>query len=256
MNCVIIGSGNVASHFAKAFFEKGHTIRQVYSRDRQNAFKLASPYLAEDINSLQEIVHTADLYFIAVTDNAIEEVISNLSKKIKGKVVHCSGATPLSILSKFQSFGVIYPAQSLSKEVSIDFSSLPFAIEGNNLKTESELLDMMNEISDNVFKCDTRQRLALHTSAVFANNFSNYLYSIAQQILEDSNLSFDLIRPIILETANKVKSHFPNQVQTGPAIRNDQTTINKHLEFLKDHPDWSEIYQLLTKGISNQIDNS
>lgn len=256
MNCVIIGSGNVATHFAKAFFEKGHTIRQVYSRNRQNALKVASSCGAEDISSLQEIVHTADLYFIAVTDSCIEEVVATISKKIKGKIVHCSGATPLSVLSEFQNFGVIYPAQSLSKEVTIDFSSLPLAIEGNTPETETELVNMMSEISDNVFKCDSRQRLALHTSAVFANNFSNYLYSIAQQILEDSNLPFDLIRPIILETANKVKSHFPSQVQTGPAIRNDRKTINKHLEFLKNHPDWSEIYQLLTKGISNQISNN
>lgn len=249
MKIVIIGAGNVATHYAKAFHTLGHKITQVYNRTSANALALADVVSATAIDDLKVIDQTADLYIIAVSDSYISEVTLHLPSNLEGIVVHTSGATPLSILRKFKKHGVIYPPQSLSKTVETIYQKIPFAIEGSDQVTAEILLETLSAISEKSFICNTQQRLALHVSAVFSNNFSNMLYSIAKSILEKENLDFDIIRPIILETAEKAQKHDPKSVQTGPAIRKDQKTIDSHLDFLSYSNSLTEIYQTLTNFI-------
>lgn len=246
MNIVILGTGNIATHYAKAFQTLGHYITQVYSKTSANASALAEVVSAESIPDLSQISHSADLYIIAVSDQAIKTVTDQLPRRLKGIVVHTSGATPLTVLNRFEKSGVIYPPQSLSKDVETDLSTIPFAIEGNTSEVEQTLLAVGQQLSHKSFLCDSQQRMTLHIAAVFVNNFSNVLYQVAFDLLRQQNLDVELVRPIILETANKVQYQEPKEVQTGPAIRNDIQTINSHLKLLSQDESLTQIYQNLT----------
>ncbi|MDR2284260.1 MAG: DUF2520 domain-containing protein [Sphingobacterium sp.] len=250
MTIVILGSGNVATHLAQTLHQNGHQIIQTYSRQSANAKALADAVNATPVSNLKDIDCSADLYIIAVTDTAIPQIIAAMPEITRGTVVHTSGATPLDILNRFTKYGVIYPAQSISKQIEIDITLIPIGIEANSKETFQVLMDLMTPIAPRVFACNTQQRLALHVAAVLVNNFPNALFSMAQGILEREQLDFSLLRPIILETANKVQNHLPSEVQTGPASRNDLGTINKHLQFLSYSNELTEIYQHLSTFIT------
>lgn len=252
MNIIVIGSGNVATHLAKAFHHSGNKIKQVYSHTSANAQALADVVSAQAIDTIDHIASDADLYFIAVKDSAIPEIVRQLPQSISGIVVHSSGATSIEILQKFGKSGVIYPPQSISKEVALDLSLIPFGIEGTDTETTETLLQFIKSIAPKSFLCNSQQRMALHLSAVLVNNFPNALYQMAETILNKENLSFDLLKPIILETAQKVQNHSPKHVQTGPAARNDLNTINNHLQFLSYSKELSQIYQHLTDFITKR----
>lgn len=250
MNIVILGSGNIASHLGKAFYAQGHRILQVYSRNKANAHALASVINADAVDTAKAIAHDADLYLIAVADQAIAEVADQLPYTSTAVVAHCSGATDIDILNRFPLRGVIYPVQSLSREVKTALQNIPFGIEGNNMEMTTRLLTLMQPISTRPFICSSKQRLALHVAAVFANNFSNALFQIAYDILEEHRLSFDLLKPLILETAQKIQQCIPKDVQTGPSKRGDVETIEKHLQFISENPHWLKIYQQLSDEIA------
>lgn len=249
MKIVIIGSGNVATHFAKNFQNHGHQILQVYSKTSANAIALADALLTQSISDINAIDKQADLYLIAVSDNAITDIIQKLPKTLDGIIAHTSGATSINILQQFKNFGVIYPAQSINKELQLDFNQIPLGIEGNTAPIEEVLTELALELSPKSFKCNSEQRLALHVSAVFVNNFPNALYRLANEILQEYNLPFDLLHSIILETAKKATEQPLARIQTGPAQRNDTTTINKHLDFLSFSNERTQIYQDLTSFI-------
>ena len=253
MNMVILGSGNIASHLGKAFYTQGHRILQVYSRNGDRARALASALHANPVNTPAEITGDADLYVIAVTDHAIAEVAAQLPLTSTAIVVHCSGATDITVLHRFPFRGVIYPVQSLNKEVETPLQNIPFGVEGNNAETTSQLLTLMQCVSSKSFTCNSQQRLALHIGAVFANNFSNVLFQIAYDILKKHNLPFDLLKPLIVETAQKVQRQVPKDVQTGPAKRGDVETIEKHLEFISKNQHWVKIYQQLSEEIAKNM---
>jgi len=252
MKIVLIGSGKVASALADLLDALGHSLVQVYSRTADHASLLANKYGAAAISSLADINKTANLYLIAVSDDAIDEVVKQLPESLKGIVIHTSGATHLSVLDKFPNGGVIYPIQTISKHTDLKDRTTPLGIEGNNEISTALLLEIGKSLSKKSFYCNSHQRLALHVAAVFANNFSNALYQVAHDILKENNLSFDLLKPLILETAHHVQNQLPKEVQTGPAKRNDQNTINRHLEFLTQKPNWTTIYQELTLLINNK----
>ncbi|WP_254526352.1 MULTISPECIES: Rossmann-like and DUF2520 domain-containing protein [unclassified Sphingobacterium] len=256
MNIVLIGSGNIATHLGKAFTDAGHHVAQVYSRTLANANALANVLSAQAIDNLAQLDPNADLYLLAVSDSAIAELAQNLPNDLEGTIAHCSGATDVEVLKDFKNHGVIYPVQSFSKHKELDLNHTPFGIEGNNEKSEQVLLQLAREISDNTFACNSQQRLALHVSAVFANNFSNALFQLSFDLLKEHNLPFDLIRPIIQATAEKVQNHEPRQVQTGPAARNDKTTMVTHFNFLSPHPDWQLIYQKISDLIIKTRENN
>lgn len=252
MNIVLIGSGHVAYHFGLAFFEKGIFIRQVYSRTPEHANLLADTLHAAPVTELHDVDPDADVYLVAVQDSAIDSVLSRLPSDLRGIVVHTSGATSLEVLGRFGEYGVIYPLQSVRKEGDVDFRQMPLAVEGNTTSSERQLLQLAALLSDHAFLCNSEQRLVLHVSAVFANNFTNALFDIAYNLMEQYGLSFDLLKPIILKTAESVQKFSPADVQTGPAVRNDQNTIQKHLDFLKKHPEYREIYNVISNYIQKR----
>jgi predicted short-subunit dehydrogenase-like oxidoreductase (DUF2520 family) len=249
MRITIIGSGNVATQLAAAFKNAGHSIAQVYSRDMQNASLLAYHVKAEAIDNLEKISPETDLFVIAVKDDTIEGVASDLAKYNK-LIVHTSGATDLqALLTHTQNAGVFYPLQTFSKTRELNFNTVPLCIEGADEKITSTLNELAYTVSLNVYRVSSEQRKTLHLAAVFACNFPNYLYYISQQLLAEKQLPFDLLRPLILETAEKVQQHLPAGVQTGPAVRNDEKTMALHLEQLHENPDLQKIYGLLSQGI-------
>lgn len=248
MKVVCIGSGNVATHLSIALKATGADLVQVWSKSPGNAAALAQTVGAQPISDLSETDLSADLYVIAVKDDAIADVCNAL-KVIEGLVVHTSGATDINVLSSFKNYGVLYPLQTFSKTRQIDFAKIPLCLEAGNQKILSELKTIASSLSNLVYEVSSDQRKVLHLSAVFACNFVNHLYALGNQVLKPNNLDFELLRPLILETAEKVQHDLPVSVQTGPAVRNDEQTITKHLELLEGKPHLQEIYQTLSNSI-------
>lgn len=248
VSIVIIGSGNVANHLISAF-AKSDTVRiiQVFARNPETV----SPIISQDkvTSSYPEIVQ-ADLYIISVSDNFIGTVSQNLPFGNR-LVVHTSGAMALTDLDPKNRRGVFYPLQTFSKAKDVDFRSIPICLETENEADYQLLETVAQSISDKVFPIHSEQRKALHVAAVFVNNFVNHLYGIGNTICTENNIPFEILHPLIRETAAKISSLSPKEAQTGPAARNDSQTINAHLSFLSD-PDQKEIYKILTKSI---IDN-
>jgi len=249
MDIVLLGSGNVATHLAFALKAVGENIKQVFSPNLINAKELADKVDAKSTNGFSEIDQEADLYVISVKDDAIAEVARNL-KGVNGLVVHTSGTTDIKVLSsEVKHAGVFYPLQTFSKSKDVDFKSIPLCLEATDAK-QLEILEMLaSKLSTKVYQLDGEKRKILHLAAVFACNFTNHLYSLANQVLIKNDLNFDIIRPLIAETADKVMINLPENVQTGPAIRDDESTINKHLTMLADLPELQEIYQTLSNSI-------
>ena len=252
LRIIMIGAGNLAHHLCQALFQTDNDIIQVFSRTYSKAEQLASQVNAEAVNELKAIRTDADLYLLAVPDSAIELVAHQVQSKLSDKsfLVHCSGATPAVVLKAISTrYGVFYPLQTFTVEQKPDFSSIPFCIYANEIGDEELLEFLARKLSPKVYRLDDSQRAVLHIAAVFANNFSNHLFQIADSILEDKAIPFDLLQPLIFETARKVQSNNPNTLQTGPAIRGDQNTIKRHLNYLQNYPEYKEIYTLLTKSI-------
>lgn len=249
MRITIIGSGNVATHLAAAFKNAGHRIMQVYSRDAQHAALLAYHVKAEPITDLDQIDSETDLFVISIKDDAIGPVAEQLARYDK-LMVHTSGATHLFALQAYsEQVGVFYPLQTFSKTREINFRNVPLCVEAATEDIAKQLTELAQTISNHVYRVDSAQRKILHLAAVFACNFPNYLYDVAQQLLEQHQLDFNMIRPLILETAEKVQASLPASVQTGPAVRRDETTMENHLKLLEDRPDLQQLYNLLSQAI-------
>jgi predicted short-subunit dehydrogenase-like oxidoreductase (DUF2520 family) len=255
MRLTIIGSGNVATHMAAAFKNAGHRIIQVYSPNFHNASLLAYHVGADAINVLTDINADTDLFIISVKDDAIARVAEILASHQK-LMVHTSGSTSLDVLLKYtDKAGVLYPLQTFSKIREIDFATVPLCIEAGSDSIYADLQQLAATVSNRIYSINSAERKILHLAAVFACNFPNYLYGVAQQLLGRHQLDFNLLRPLILETAQKVQEQVPARVQTGPAVRNDQTTMAAHLQLLHDEPQMQAIYTLLSQGIiKNNID--
>ncbi|TKB96991.1 Rossmann-like and DUF2520 domain-containing protein [Pedobacter cryophilus] len=250
MKIAILGSGNVASHLSKALIKAGNPVMQVWSRHHENAVNLALEIGANSIPDIKDISESIEVVIIAVSDNAIENVASQIPVKENRLIIHTSGTTAIAILQKFgNQYGVIYPLQTFSKSADLDFSQVPLFIEGNTASSLDKISNIASQLSAKVQPADSQTRALLHVSAVFACNFTNHFYTIAQQILQEKNLSFDLLRPLIQETANKAMLNLPSTVQTGPAKRNDELTMNKHIDLLSSHPQWQVIYHLISQDI-------
>lgn len=249
MKIVLLGSGNVATHLAKALKSKGEDLVQVYSRNLVNADILAQLVGAAAINDLNNVEQQADLYIISVKDDAIGAVAASL-KNVNGLVVHTSGTTDINVLaSQVKKAGVFYPLQTFSKSKDVSFDNIPLCIEASDSGQLAVLNNVATKISSQVYELDGEKRKVLHLAAVFACNFPNHLYALANRILNQNGLDFNIIRPLIAETANKVMSNLPENVQTGPAVRADESTLNKHLSMLNDMPELHNIYQILSNSI-------
>ena len=244
----IIGSGNVAQHLILAFLQaKDIEICQVFARNPESIVSLINPKkIISEIDKLLKV----DLLLIAVSDNAIKQISSQIP--IANQLVaHTSGSFLINDLDSKNRKAVFYPLQTFSKNKEINFLEIPICLEAQNEQDYQILEKVAKSISNNVQKINSNQRKALHVSAVFVCNFTNYLYKIANDICKENNLDFDILKPLILETANKIVALSPDEAQTGPAKREDSITINEHLNFLKN-ANQTQIYKLLTKSI---IDN-
>lgn len=250
MEVVCIGSGNVATHLAKAFKASGAKLVQVYSPDETHAAALAAELDSVYTSDLRQLYRAADLYLIAVKDDAIPAVAATLNG-IEGMVVHTSGATSIDVLAAagLNHYGVFYPLQTFSKTRALEFGRVPLCLEANSPENLERLKHIAGKLSTMVYEVSGEQRKILHLSAVFACNFVNHLYDLGRGILQEHQLDFELLRPLILETAEKVQSALPIEVQTGPAVRGDQETMVKHLALLENRPDLQEIYKILSNGI-------
>ncbi|MCW3789025.1 Rossmann-like and DUF2520 domain-containing protein [Plebeiibacterium sediminum] len=252
-NIVLIGAGNLATQFGYSLAKKGFNIRQVYSFTIKNAEILAEKLNAYYTDNLDEIQLDADLYIIAVKDAFLAETIEKLPV-VKGIVTHTAGSHHLDMLLKFDNYGIIYPFQTFSKDKEVDFNTIPILVEANNKQTENDLLEFGHKVSQTVMTCDSDQRKQIHLAAVFACNFTNHMYAIADEILKKHDISFDVIKPLILETASKIDVLSPLEAQTGPAIRGDQNIIDNHLKMLSDESELASIYKTLSKRIMTNIE--
>ncbi len=250
-NITLIGSGNVATHLGLAFFNKGFIINQVFSKQFENASILANKIDAEAIDKLTNLSTDSDLYLICIKDDAIASVVKEI--QFNGKLIaHTSGSISINVLNKKENYGIFYPLQTFSKEKEVDINHVPFCIEGNSESNQNALLKLAQKLSENVQLISSEQRKAIHLAAVFACNFSNNMYAIADDILSDNNISLDILKPLIKETAQKITTLKPKDVQTGPAIRNDQKIIKNHLKMLADSKDYQDIYQIISDNIIKQ----
>ncbi len=245
ISVVILGAGNLAMHLFKAFDKAENIIvNQWFNRSLKSIDTYKNIVnVTDDLTSLKE----ADVYILAVSDDVISKLSSKLPIQNK-LVVHTSGSVGLHDLDKKHRRGVFYPLQTFSKEVDIDFANVPVCLEATDKNDLKTLKSLAKEIGSTSYKVNTEQRKSLHLAAVFANNFTNQLYRIAHEITESQGTEFNILKPLILETAKKIQTISPYMAQTGPAKRNDQKTIKKHLKLLED-PHHKEIYELLTVSI-------
>lgn len=249
-NVIMIGAGNLATQLALCLHEKGITVKQVFSRTPESAQKLAQKVNARYTTNLSELDKNADLFLIAVKDSAILEILENIRLEEDQLIAHTAGSVPMNILSGFTlNYGVFYPLQTFSKNRRIEFSDIPICIEANHPSNLVKLQFLAEKLSNTVRQINSDERKTLHLAAVFANNFVNHFYALSAQILQDKKLKFDLLKPLIHETAAKIATMQPIEAQTGPAKRNDQNVIQDHLKMLHEKPEFRKIYSFVTESI-------
>ena len=244
---VILGAGNVAFHLTRALIENTLNVRQIFNRTLEHAKEIGEANRISYTDKISEI-EKADLYIIACADSGIEE-FSHYIPYDDVLVVHTSGSSPMSVLKGDYRKGVLYPLQTFSKDRVMRYDNIPFFIEAENPDDVKKLSDVANRVSNEVHELDFAARMQVHMTGVWANNFVNHLYYIAGNICEQNNVPFDVLVPIIQETANKVIEMSPKDAQTGPAKRGDQVIIDRHLDALQDDSRLLQIYQILTDSI-------
>ncbi len=248
MRIVIIGSGNVASVLGRLCKQKGHEIVQVVSRNASHAKALADELDCASADYNEKLDDSAGIYIIAVADSALQELNSriHLGNKL---IVHTAGSVTKDVLKGISNnYGVLYPLQSLRKEMDYQ-TDIPFLIDGNTADTITLVEDFAGTLSSNVTKTTDDDRLKLHVAAVMVSNFTNHLYALAEDFCKKEHVDFSLLTPLIKETADRTQRFSPAAVQTGPAVRNDIFTIDKHLRILTDHPQLKYMYIKLTDSI-------
>lgn len=256
MEFIIVGAGNVAVHMAVAIKNAGLRIKQVYSRTTRAAEELASQLSVDYTNDIGQIDKDGDVYLFMLADDALEEILEQieLDEKI---FIHTSGSTGMDILKKYSDrYGVIYPLQTFNKHIALDFENVPLFIEASDNKTLSLINTVTNKLSRSVTYANSVQRSYLHVAAVFACNFSNHMYTIAEKLLKENNISFEVLMPLIKETTRKAIEHGPSHVQTGPAMRNDKNILNFHQDMLGNQQDIQTIYSYISEHIFNYYHNA
>lgn len=244
----IIGSGNIAHWMAYAMHKADIVISQVYSRTLSNAMALANQYDAEAIDSLSDLKPNGDLYLFAVKDDCFDELLPQLPFKLP-LAAHTGGSLSIHILKDYaENYGIIYPYQSLSKNMVFDGVVVPLSVEANVKQAEDDLMSVARKMSNLVSYMDEKQRFVLHRAAIFGCNFTNAMYHIAYDILKENDIDWQMIIPLLQNTLDKVKVMTPKEAQTGPAKRRDGNVIEMHQASLTDAQQ-KEIYRLMTEYI-------
>lgn len=271
MKIVLIGAGNLATHLGKALHAAGHDMVQVFSRTMQSAETLASLLDAEPLTDIAQVRDDADVYIFSVKDSALVQLVAQLCrheadglgedgavnalrKAEKGEhervFLHTAGSMPMSVFKGMaQHYGVLYPMQTFSKQREVDFSIIPCFVEANDEFAQKQIEGLAWEISGRVYQLSSEDRKYLHLSAVFACNFANHCYAISQELLEEHGIPFDVMLPLINETAAKVHEMMPKDAQTGPAVRYDENVIGKQSKLLENHPHFKKVYDSVSKSI-------
>ena len=245
ISVVIVGSGNVAKHLIKSFIRIDNiNLKQVYTRNSKDEALLNNTVATTNDLSL---IKEADITIIAVRDDAI----ANISSQIKNPlVVHTSGSVEMKALKNASNKGVFYPLQSFSKQKEINFKNMPICLEAEHKHDLIKLEKLASLLQGDVYYLSSLQRKKIHVAAVFVNNFTNHMYTIAYDICEEHNVPFDILKPLILETSDKIKKLTPKDAQTGPAKRSDEETIKNHLNLLSETQ--QELYLKIIQSIKNQ----
>lgn len=248
---VFVGAGNLATNLAKALYRKGFRIVQIFSRTEESARSLALQVEADYTTDLKELTGDAKLYIVSLKDAAFVELLPQIAEgKDHALLVHTAGSIPMSVWEGHtQRYGVFYPMQTFSKQREVKFDEIPFFIEAKTAEDVDLLKAIAATLSDHVYEASSEQRKSLHLAAVFICNFTNHMYALAADLLEKYQLPFNVMLPLIDETARKVHELAPRDAQTGPAVRYDKNVIENHLAMLADLPALQEIYKLMSKSI-------
>jgi predicted short-subunit dehydrogenase-like oxidoreductase (DUF2520 family) len=249
MDVVFIGAGNLATHLAKELAKYSFNILQVYSRTIEAAQELANKINSTATNNIKDIKPNADIYIFSVKDTVLSELIRQIEVNKNSLWLHTAGSMPISVFDKYtNNYGVLYPFQTFSKARDLDLKKVPLFIEANNTNSLQLLESISNKITNHVYQLSSQKRQYLHLTGVFACNFVNHMYTLSNEILKKENIPFDVLLPLIDETASKVHELNPKDAQTGPAVRYDENIINKHLSLIDD-PKTKEIYQIISENI-------
>jgi predicted short-subunit dehydrogenase-like oxidoreductase (DUF2520 family) len=252
MKIAMIGSGNIATFFGMKLKKAGYTFTQVVSATLAHAQILAGKLECDYTDNITQLSQDADVYFFAVKDDVLLEFANNV--KLADKlVIHTAGSIQLNELKSISSsISCIWSLYSIQKDNLPSSTQIPLIINYTDKSVQKIVLQLAHTISDKIYELDDHQKSITHLAAVFANNFSNHLFTLTHQILEKENIPFEIMLPIIHNTVEKLAHTLPAQNQSGPAIRHDEKTIHKHLQLLADNPQLSQIYELMTKSIQTQ----
>ena len=255
LSIVFIGAGNVAWHLARALETAGHCISVVYSRTLAQAESLTDALQqAQPTQQLDFRDTPADIFIMAVKDDAVAEVLEQALFPPGSLVVHTSGSVPLSIFLDQPTIrgGVFYPLQTFSKSQPVDLSNTPIGMEATTPDDRTFLYQLASSISAHVFDLPSEARSVLHLAAVFAGNFTNHLLGISRELLTPHQLNFTVLQPLVTETVQKAFANLPFRVQTGPAVRFDEATLHRHRQLLQNRPAYLPVYNLLTESIQRE----
>lgn len=255
MKIVIVGAGRIAWHLGKRLKSKGLPVVQIISRSAEHAEALGESLHTPWTDSPAELLPDADWIILAVRDDAIEEVAATFAPFVQNSLVtHTSGGTAGALLAPyFERYGVFYPLQSFSLEHTPVWSKIPFCVDAQSDEDVLFLKKIAKTIGNLVYRVTDEQRAQLHVAAVFANNFANRCFAIAEKILDEKDLPFELLHPLMEETLAKALQDSPARMQTGPAMRGDVDTVRRHLNLLAENPEWQEIYRELSENINPEL---
>lgn len=258
LTCILIGAGNVATHIGLRLKAQGATVSQVFSRTEESAKALASRLGCPATNQLDAVKTTADIYILSVKDDALAALVQQLCPKApQALFVHTAGSMPLSVFEGFaRRYGIVYPMQTFSRTKAVDFARVPCFIEGSDAETLEQVRLVASLLSDDVHELTTIQRRYLHLAAVFACNFANHCYAVAEEILRANAIPAHVLQPLIAETAAKVAQLPAREAQTGPAVRHDVKIMEAQAQLLASHPEWQSIYRLMSDDIYNMCKKS
>lgn len=244
----VVGTGNVAYSLIPAIINTGYTIDYVAGRNveaLQSISKLNAISYTTDFNNLP-----SDIIILAISDNAIAPIAQELKTRPEQLILHTAGSVSLDILKQFHNnCGVLYPLQTFSKNRIVDFKTVPLCIEGATRKSLETIEQLAMRLSESIYTLSSTERLSVHTAAVFVSNFTNVMYTMGAKILEENSIDFNILKPLILETAQKVISLHPTEAQTGPALRRDTKTMELHINQLDTKT--QQLYSILSSLIQD-----
>lgn len=253
MKVVIIGSGNVASVLARMVTDNHHELLMFVGRNEEELKKISKKFHTNYTTSFNEINQTADMYIVSVSDNALTEVVEKIKIPEDKIIVHTTGSASIDVLKNVSNnFGVLYPLQSIRKEIE-QLPEIPFFIDANNAASKKIIKDFAETLSPLVSQANDEQRIKLHIAAVFVSNFTNYLFTAAEDFCNKENIDFAYLLPLMQETVMRLQNQSPQNVMTGPAVRKDENTIQKHLQLLQSYPETKEVYRFLTDKIQQRF---